>query len=173
MTFSFQNSFPTAMLNGHISVSIIVNYPSPRGLSPSWGHQGWFWFLGIVRNPLSLKTSRRNTQGLSQPPAHLLKSEFTSYFRVAHSENNTWRCCWAPSSSQQELNLQSQHAWGYLKAVSSSWWLCPIAAASSTEALVKTPAFAEPAWFPSLLQYNYSCCNFGCSVSPNCISSHP
>lgn len=30
----------------------------------------------------------------------------------------------------------------------------------------KPPAFAEPAWFPSLLQYNYSCCNFGCSVSP-------
>lgn len=102
-----------------------------------------FWYLGIVRNPLSLKTSRRNTQGLSQPPAHLLKSEFTSYFRVAHSESNTWRCCWAPSSGQQELNLQSQHAWGYLKAVSSSWWLCPIAAASSTEALVKTPSFCR------------------------------
>lgn len=98
-----------------------------------------FWCLGTVENPLSPKISRRNTQELAQPPPHLLKPEFTSYSRFAYSKNNTWMCSWAPSSSQQGLNLQFQHVWGYLKAVSSWCWFCLTAAASSIEALVKKP----------------------------------
>lgn len=117
-----------------------------------------FWCLGTVENPLSPKISRRNTQELAQPPPHLLKPEFTSYSRFAYSKNNTWMCSWAPSSSQQGLNLQSQHVWifesSFIVMLVLSY-CCSIFNWSSGE---KNPPFAEPVWFPSLLQYNYSCC---------------
>lgn len=106
---------------------------------------------------LSLKISRRNTQEPAQSPSHLLKSQLTSYSRFAYSKNNSWMCSWAPCSSQQGLTLQS-HCGGIFESSFILMMALSCGCSIFHWSPGQTPPFAEPAWFPPLLQGNYSCC---------------
>lgn len=126
MRFPFQNSFPLAMLNGGTSVSIIFHYASARRRNdciPAKGSKAalivWHW---AIAHPL--KSWGGDFWDLLQPQLHLLKPQLTSYnLGFANTESTTQRSCWAPISSQHQLNSSCNSVQGCWPRFESSFSL--------------------------------------------------
>lgn len=143
------------MLNGHISVSIIVHNSSPRA-------SGQLWSLALWEIPCPLKSA-------GETPSNQLSLHLNSWnlnlsliLGLPIARTIPGRAAELPPQTSRGC-LQSQHVCGYL--IFESRFILTMALSYCCSIFSWSSGQKPHFWFSSLLQYNFSC-----SVSHNCVS---